>query len=67
MWNNSVDGVVKSLNKTVAKLDKLAVKKDNEMQKAADKMAQLSDHCDNCRNEAARASRIAEKIKTLVE
>lgn len=66
-WNNTVDSVVASLNKTVAKLERLAVKKDAEVMRNANKIAVLSDKCDCCRNEAARASRIAEKISSLVK
>jgi thymidine kinase len=65
-WNNDVDSVVRGLNKTVAKLLKLSAQKDAELTKAAERIASLSDHCDCCRNEAERASRIADKIKELV-
>jgi thymidine kinase len=66
MFNTDVDSIVKGLNKTVEKLVKLAEKKNGEIAVTADKIAELSDHCDCCRDEAVRASRIAEKISELV-
>jgi uncharacterized coiled-coil protein SlyX len=65
-FNQNVDSVVKTLNKTVAKLQKVAAKKDAELMKTATKMAALSDHCDNCRSESVRAARIADKLNELL-
>jgi thymidine kinase len=66
MFDENVDSVIKSLSKTVVKLQKVAAKKDAELIETATKMAALSDHCDNCRSEAVRAARIADKLNELL-
>ena len=66
MFENDVDSIVKGLQKTMAKLQKLADHKFEEAAATADMIATLSDKCNCCRNEAARASHIADKIRGIV-
>lgn len=67
VFNTNVDSIVKSLNKTVSKLHAHAKKQDAELMKNANKITVLSDKCDYCRNEVAKALCIAEKIGKLVD
>lgn len=66
-WNNNVDAIVASLNRTVSKLNALAEKQQIKHERTMEKISALQADCDICKGEGARATRIANKITELVK
>lgn len=67
MWNTNVDSIVASLNKAVAKLEKLAAKKETTIDSHVAQIVSLQCACDDHAAERDRAYRVAEKLKGLLD
>ena len=66
MFNNTVDGILKKFNETIAALEKLASRKMQEASDLSVKIEDLEADRVDCQTEELRARDVANKLRSIV-
>lgn len=67
MFNSTVDQILESLSSGVQKLVDLADRKDGEASRHLDRAAEYASKARDATSESARARRVADKVKALLD